>query len=121
MQSDFVGTNEQVKTKGLRCDLNYRQSPPRKPTKGPNMQLERLIGRCEQDNKSLKRIHRVLHTSGLLVYFYCSTYAKRRKLTRVRGGGRIYFGAAREITALFLREIIHFLLSVGFKALPCVL
>lgn len=91
MQSDFVGTNEQVKTKGLRCDLNYRQSPPREPTKGPNMQLERLIGRCEQDNKSLKRIRRVLHTSGLLVYFYCSTHSKGRKLTRIRGGGRIYF------------------------------
>lgn len=91
MQSDFVGTNEQVKTKGLRCDLNYRESPPREPTKGPNMQLERLIGRCEQDNKSLKRIRRVLHTSGLLVYFYCSIYSKGRKLTRVGGGGRLYF------------------------------
>lgn len=72
---------------GGRCDLNYSQSPSRRPTKGPNTQLERLIGRCERDNKCLGRIRRVRHTSGLLVYFYGSTRGREKVDLRQSAGG----------------------------------
>lgn len=76
--------------------------PTCRPTKGLNMQLERLIGRCEQDNKSLERIHTVLNTYRLLVYFYCGRYREGGKSTlrkwgQWRGGGegiRFILGAS---------------------------
>lgn len=76
--------------------------PTCRPTKGLNMQLERLIGRCEQDNKSLERIHTVPDTYRLLVYFYCGRYREGRKSTLRkwgRGGGegiRLILGASCE-------------------------